>query len=235
MQNINPYESGENFIMKKVFISLCLTTAVFFAGCGKKADKSGAVKVAHQEIPIYQYEEDKFFDDDELGEFAFIDGDGKEVSKVSTESVDNSGQGHTVASYDDWDDDELPLAWKDEDDGETAFKTVNFDLNRNAIRKDQVIKVAHNVKAAQEVVKTGKQVVVAGHTCPIGSASYNMSLSERRAKTIRDEMVKSGVPADRVKILGCGSEIPIVLSDAADRAEMIKELAPNRRAEVSAS
>ena len=85
------------------------------------------------------------------------------------------------------------------------------------------------------MVKTGKKVVVAGHCCPIGSASYNMSLSELRAKMIRDEMVKSGVPEDRVKILGCGSECPIVLSDAADRAEMIKELAPNRRAEVSVS
>lgn len=215
--------------MKRIFISICIVMAFFLGGCGKQGGgkREKAKKMARQEIPIYQYEEDKFFDDDELGEFAFIDGDEKEIP------ADESVQSSKVASYDEWDDEELPLAWEDEQESDADFQTVNFDLNRNSIRKDQAVKVAHNVRAAREAVKTGREVVVAGHTCPIGSASYNMSLSERRAKAIRDEMVKSGVPADRVKILGCGSEIPIVLSDAADRADMIKELAPNRRAEIS--
>jgi len=48
-------------------------------------------------------------------------------------------------------------------------------------------------------------------------------------------MVKGGVPEGKVKIIGCGSECPVVLSDNSDKEEKIKELAPNRRADISSS
>lgn len=218
----------------------CLVVAAFLAGCGKKEEKGvgsklaandAVVKVAQPEIPIYQYETDEFFDEGEVADFAFIEDDDQKA--VSPEPGKKVTVENEVQSYNDWDDAELPLAWEDDAEEDFAFQTVNFDLNRNRIRNDQKQKVAQNIEVAKEAVKKGKKLIVAGHCCPLGSASYNMSLSERRAKAVRDEMVKKGIPSDEVKILGCGSECPIVLSDASDRSAKIRELGPNRRAEVS--
>ena len=111
----------------------------------------------------------------------------------------------------------------------------NFDLNKNAIRGDQQDIVAENIEIAKEALEEGKEVIILGHSCQLGAASYNLSLSERRAKVIKDEMVKKGIPASKVKIVGCGAEMPLIWTDKTDRTEMVAELAINRRAEITLS
>lgn len=227
--------------MKKFIVPICIVAALFFAGCGKKCQKregkevvlmdpalEGPTMAQNQEIPIYESEEEKFFDFDEgeVKDFAFITDEDEAQEEVTVAHADKIVD-------DEWEDEDLTLAWEDEAETEESFKVVNFDLNKNAIRADQKNVVEENIKLAHNATKEGKNIVVAGHCCPLGSASYNMSLSERRAKTIRDEMVKKGVPQEKITILGCGSEHPVVLSDSEDRVTKIKELAANRRAEVS--
>ena len=46
-------------------------------------------------------------------------------------------------------------------DEDVEFQTVNFNLNENKIRSDQKMKIVQNVEAAKEIVKTGKNVIVA--------------------------------------------------------------------------
>jgi outer membrane protein OmpA-like peptidoglycan-associated protein len=213
--------------MKKMFILACVIAALGFAGCGKEKKKNKVValnEVNRQEIPLCPSDEEKFFDfDGDEDGFDFIDSE--------------DGKGHKVAEHEQFDEDweeDLSLAWQDEpEDKDYKFKVVNFDLNKNTIRDDQVEAVSENVKLATAATKEGKNLIVAGHCCSLGSASFNMSLSEKRAKKIRDEMVKSGVPKDNVSILGCGSEHTIVASEAQDRQQRIIELSPNRRAEIS--
>jgi len=224
--------------MRKVVLSACVVGLVCFAGCGKKADKED-IKIVQNivdedqleaikpEIPLY--EEEKFFDSESVESFAFVDEE-EDLDLIKEETVPEQV---ALAKEEDWAEEDLSLAWEESGIVEIEFKTVSFELNRNSISKDQKELVAHNLKAAKEAVDSGKDVIVAGHCCPLGSASFNMSLSERRAKAVRDEMVKEGIPADHVKILGCGSESPIVLSDASERDKKIEELAPNRRAEIS--
>lgn len=48
------------------------------------------------------------------------------------------------------------------------------------------------------------KVEVAGHTDSVGSDSYNQSLSDRRAKAVRDYLVSQGVAADRLTSKGYG-------------------------------
>ncbi|MCK4518031.1 OmpA family protein [Candidatus Babeliales bacterium] len=225
--------------MRKVVLSACVVGLVCFAGCGKKADKEDIkivqnvvdedqLKAIQPEIPLY--EEEKFFDSESVENFAFVDEE-EDLDLIKEEAVPEQV---ASAESEDWSaEEDLSLAWEDSEIEEVEFKTVNFELNKNSISKDQKELVAHNLKAAKEAVDSGKDVIVAGHCCPLGSASFNMSLSEKRAKAVRDEMVKEGIPADHVKVLGCGSESPIVLSDASERGTKIKELAPNRRAEIS--
>ncbi len=60
-------------------------------------------------------------------------------------------------------------------------------------------------------------------------------MSERRAQVIKKEMIENGIPSDKIKTIGYGQEIPVVLADTQDKQELVKVLAPNRRAEISES
>jgi outer membrane protein OmpA-like peptidoglycan-associated protein len=220
--------------MRKLCLLLLVVSTAFLVGCQKKTKKtttvaqSGVETKAKSTIPVYAVENDEFFDDKEVSDYAFVDG----AKNKKGEDQSEKPVAAAVTHSDDWDDEKVSLAWDDEEN-KTGFKVINFDFDRNEIRKDQVVKVEQNAKVAENVVKDGKEVVITGHACPIGSDSYNLSLSERRALAVKKEMEKLGVAGNKMKILGCGSQKPIVLSDADNREDRIKELAPNRRAQVS--
>jgi outer membrane protein OmpA-like peptidoglycan-associated protein len=69
-------------------------------------------------------------------------------------------------------------------------------------------------------------IEVAGHTDSVGGADANYSLSERRAKTVRDYLVRFGVEPARLSVRGYGETQPVAGNDSeAGRAE-------NRRVEL---
>ena len=51
-------------------------------------------------------------------------------------------------------------------------------------------------------------VQVEGHCDERGGKQYNLALGERRAKTVRDQLVALGVPAKRISTISYGSERP---------------------------
>src|SRR5690606_14348664 len=53
------------------------------------------------------------------------------------------------------------------------------------------------------------RVEVAGHTDSDGSAEYNEGLSQRRALTVRDYLVRQGIDEDRLSVRGYGESQPI--------------------------
>lgn len=52
-------------------------------------------------------------------------------------------------------------------------------------------------------------VILEGHTDTQGNASYNQKLSERRANSVRDEMISFGMPARDIKAIGYGQARPV--------------------------
>jgi OOP family OmpA-OmpF porin len=80
-------------------------------------------------------------------------------------------------------------------------------------------------------------VDVVGHTDPIGSDAYNQELSDRRANTVRTELVQEGVPTGRISAQGAGETqlkvTPEECTWARTRAELIECYQPNRRVDVS--
>lgn len=85
----------------------------------------------------------------------------------------------------------------------TSKASVFFNIDRSKIasKKDLV-----NVKELAECAKAnGKTIVVAGYAdSKTGSADYNKTLSERRAQTVADELVKMGVSRDKIEVVGKG-------------------------------
>jgi OOP family OmpA-OmpF porin len=52
------------------------------------------------------------------------------------------------------------------------------------------------------------EFIVAGHTDSIGTDAYNQGLSERRAQAVNNWMVKNGVDAGRLDVIGYGETMP---------------------------
>ena len=75
-------------------------------------------------------------------------------------------------------------------------------------------------------------IKVTGHADAIGSDQDNQSLSERRAETVRDVLVQSGVTAP-IGTEGMGARKPVKTCDDLPRDALVACLAPNRRVEVS--
>ena len=75
-------------------------------------------------------------------------------------------------------------------------------------------------------------VDITGYADRLGSAKYNLKLSEQRANAVRDYLVAKGIDGARLKAYGKGETNPVVTCDNKNRAELIKCLEPNRRVEV---
>lgn len=218
--------------MKKLAL-LCVLLALVAAGCGKKSGKetsrskvtkSKSINKKNKNLALKDSEE--FFDKDSVSEFAFVDDESKKNKDVTaTDKKD------VVLAEND--DEDATLDRQEEDGEEVAFKTVHFDLNGDGIRSDQKDIVAEDCEKVKVIVSSGKKVAVAGHCCKLGAPSYNLALGLRRAESMKKELVTSGVAEEDIKTVSYGSEIPLAWSDKKDRASLINELAPNRRAEIA--
>jgi outer membrane protein OmpA-like peptidoglycan-associated protein len=71
------------------------------------------------------------------------------------------------------------------------------------------------------------EIVVIGHTDRVGAVPYNDALSLRRAERVREELVKVGIAADRIRVAGRGEREPLVPT-----ADEVAE-AQNRRVEIN--
>jgi outer membrane protein OmpA-like peptidoglycan-associated protein len=91
--------------------------------------------------------------------------------------------------------------------GTVGFR-INFTFN-SAVLPDSshtmIERVAQVMKEAPDI-----KVRVEGHTDAIGSADYNVSLSERRALSVAEYLVKQGVEPARLMLIGKGMAEPLV-------------------------
>ncbi len=60
---------------------------------------------------------------------------------------------------------------------------------------------------------SGVTVQVEGHADERGTREYNISLSARRATTVRGFLIKQGVPGNRISSIAYGKERPVALCD----------------------
>jgi len=86
-------------------------------------------------------------------------------------------------------------------------QTVYFDFDRANVRASEASKV-------QEVANRFKSespntdLLIEGHCDERGTEEYNRSLGERRALAVRELLVASGVPADRIHTVSFGKDKP---------------------------
>lgn len=99
------------------------------------------------------------------------------------------------------------------------FKTDSAQLNmKDKNTLDQVVSYLQNNES--------EHVRINGYTDNTGPASYNMGLSQRRAKAVADYLIRNGISADRIETTGYGA------TNFAYSNNTPAERAKNRRAEI---
>lgn len=196
---------AESAVMNKNYVFL-LVLLMSVAGCGKK-NKKAEVKdsnvASNVDIPVADDGIRSFFAED-VNEFALAE-------EAKGEFDPEQGQ---------------------------KFKTVYFEFDRNDIKEDQQEVASYNVEQIKQSLKEAEVkglkpvVIVEGHAChSAGSSTYNLALSEKRAKSLEDMFVASGIAKENIKIVGRGKEMPAIIDGkpvTGDRQEQW----PNRRDEV---
>ena len=87
-----------------------------------------------------------------------------------------------------------------------TFDDVYFDFDRSTLRPEALRLLDDAVTKLQ--ANPGRNIVIEGHTCSIGTAEYNLALGDRRAASVRDYLISRGVPAARLQTRSYGEESP---------------------------
>lgn len=108
-----------------------------------------------------------------------------------------------------------------------TFGDVLFDFNKAELKSSAYPNVTQLARFLQE--NPERKVIVEGYTDSVGSAQYNLGLSQRRANAVRMALVRAGVDASRVVAQGYGKDFPVA-DNSTDSGR-----AQNRRVEVTIS
>ena len=108
-----------------------------------------------------------------------------------------------------------------------SMPDVLFDFNQYTLKPDareRLAKISGIVLAYPDL-----KLEIEGHTDSIGSDEYNQTLSEKRAATVRDYLVTSGVSINNVVARGLGKADPVADNSTAAGRKL------NRRVEMVVS
>ena len=83
-----------------------------------------------------------------------------------------------------------------------TFGDVHFERDRFSIRNEDL----DRLRVAATALKDDPSLVVTieGHTCSLGTETYNLALGSRRATAVKDYLVSAGVPAERLVTVSQG-------------------------------
>ena len=100
---------------------------------------------------------------------------------------------------------------------------LNFDYDSAAIRPADMPKIE---QVARHLLQNPKFLLqVEGHCDERGTEQYNLSLGERRALAVTEQIIRMGISPNRIRTLSLGEEVPLVDAGSQDA------YAQNRRGE----
>lgn len=83
------------------------------------------------------------------------------------------------------------------------LEDVHFDLDKSTLTKEAQTILKRNIEVLKE--NPNMKIVIQGHTSAIATEEYNQALSERRAKSVEEFLVKEGgITPGRLSEIGYG-------------------------------
>ncbi len=101
---------------------------------------------------------------------------------------------------------------------------ILFDFNKADLKPGAKKKIAEICKLLKKYPYN--KIRVEGHTDNLGPKSYNLELSQKRAESVRKEMIANGIPPSKIRAFGYGEERPMVSNSTPEGRQR------NRRVEI---
>lgn len=93
-----------------------------------------------------------------------------------------------------------------EKESTVVLNNVFFDFDKASLKQESFPELNRVAELLKE--REGLNIVISGHTDSTGPESYNLGLSERRARSVRDYLVKKGADEERLAIKYFGETKP---------------------------
>ena len=143
---------------------------------------------------------------------------------ISINFLANNGSGETTYKKDFELNTTKPLIAKVEDEMRILLENIYFDFNKYHVKEESTI----SLNKVTQVLKENPKVKIAinAHTDNKGRATYNLSLSKKRAAAAAAYLIKNGISKNRIISNGYGETNPLI--DCNDNCSE-EELQTNRR------
>lgn len=105
-----------------------------------------------------------------------------------------------------------------------VLQNIYFDFDKYDIRPDAATELDRLVTLLQQNPKL--RILIGAHTDTNGSETYNLKLSNNRAKSVVEYLKSKGINPDRLSWVGYGESQPLIYPELSDADEQA-----NRRAE----
>jgi outer membrane protein OmpA-like peptidoglycan-associated protein len=89
----------------------------------------------------------------------------------------------------------------------TSFKNILFDFDKSNIRPSEQARLTEIVTFMKQNPQA--ELSLEGYADPRGTDTYNLKLSERRVKAVRDALRAGGVDQNRIRIGARGEKDPV--------------------------
>ncbi|MEM9821503.1 MAG: OmpA family protein [Bacteroidota bacterium] len=111
------------------------------------------------------------------------------------------------------------------------FRNLFFGFNKSSLS----LSTMRELDSLYEILHHNPNLsaFVVGHTDAMGSAAYNIKLSKRRARMVRNYLVAKGIHAKRLKVTVYGESAPLAINRKLDGADSPEGRKYNRRVLVA--
>ena len=117
------------------------------------------------------------------------------------------------------------------EDAPLVLRGVNFEFDKWDLTAESYPILAHVVKVLN--AQPDSLVAVDGHTDWMGSDSYNIRLSYKRARTVYHYLIDAGIHENRLVFRGYGESVPVAPNANDDGSDNPAGRAENRRVELN--
>ena len=104
------------------------------------------------------------------------------------------------------------------------MNNIFFDFDKATLRPESTNELQRLVKLMKD--NSSLKIEISGHTDSKGPKDYNLGLSENRAKSVVDYLVKEGIKVSRLSFKGYGETQPVATNDTEEGRQL------NRRTEI---
>jgi outer membrane protein OmpA-like peptidoglycan-associated protein/Tol biopolymer transport system component len=106
----------------------------------------------------------------------------------------------------------------------TVLRNIFYETDSYALKEESMVELDKLVRFLKE--NPAIRIEISGHTDNIGSAEYNMKLSENRSRTVAEYLIKASIDKERITYKGYGFSNPVAVNETEEGR------AQNRRTEI---